>query len=148
MGKVRVNITLDEELVELSRTKLGVPLSYFLNSTLKEALNATDEIKDLRKEINQYENSLIALRAKLCKLEREEHDRLESREGYSDAMNTLRRIHDKHGVVGENQIKNVAGLRELDYDELLDCCNSEHLTVVKAFEPNQVGRMKNGGALR
>ena len=53
MGKVRVNITLDEELVELSRTKLGVPLSQFLNSTLKEALNATDEIKDLRKEINQ-----------------------------------------------------------------------------------------------
>lgn len=144
MSKVRKNVTIDKELCELATIKLGMPLSTFINNTLKEALGATDEMQELRKEIYQYETTLYALRAKLCKLQHDEAMKRDHDREYEKCMGTIHRIHEAHGMVGENQIKNVAGYNGIDKDAFLEFCKSKSLNIVNYLEPEKESKMKNG----
>lgn len=145
MSKIRKNITIDEEFDHFIRYKLGMPLSEFVNNTLKEAFNVSDEITELRKEIYEHENALISLRAKLCKLEREEAAAIKNRKGYEECMVILLRIHDNMGEVGENQIRNVADNFSVNFDGLLSYCKEQGLNVSKGLEAPRKTKLKNGG---
>lgn len=144
MSKVRKNVTIDKELCELAATKLGMPLSTFINNTLKEALGATDETQELRKEIYQLETTLYALRSKLCKLQHEEAMKMTKEKEYEKCMGTIYNIHETHDMVGKNQIKNVANFNKLNEEAFLEFCKSKGLNIVNYFEPVKESKMKNG----
>ena len=148
MKKIRKTVTLDEPLVELARTKLGMPLSTFFNICLSETLNASDEIAEVKTEISEHEHQLTILRSKLCRLEHDKQAEINLKQDFSKAMDVINRIHAAHGMVGENQIMNVANNYHIDGLSLFEHCKSSDLKIVKGFEPNHEGRKHNGGSLR
>ena len=149
MGKIRKHVTLDEDLLRMADTKLGMPLSTFLNMALSEELNASDEIEEVKKEIADTESHLTFLHSKLCRLEKDKATNIDQQKSLELAFSTLVRIHDAHGQVGENQIRNVVGnYEEITFADLKKKCNDSNFNIVKAFEPNKVGKGKTGGPLR
>ena len=148
MKKIRKTVTLDEPLVELARTKLGMPLSTFFNICLSETLNASDEIDEVKTEISEHEHQLTILRSKLCRLEHDKQAEINLKQDFSKAMSVINRIYEAHGLVGENQIKNIANNYHLDWLALLEHCKSSGLKIVKGFEPVHEGRGNIGGSLR
>ena len=149
MSKKKCTVTLDENLVESARTKLGMPLSTFLNIALAEELNASDEIEEVKREISEHESHLTFLRSKLCRLEKDKAVEIESKKGLELAFDILRRIHNAHGQVGENQIHNVAdNYLDVSFADLRKLCDEHGFNVVKGFEAAVETRKWSGGALR
>jgi len=149
MGKIRKHVTLDEDLLRMADTKLGMPLSTFLNMALSEELNASDEIEEVKKEIADTESHLTFLHSKLCRLEKDKATNIDQQKSLELAFSTLVRIHDAHGQVGENQIRNVVGnYEDVTFADLKKKCTDSDFIIVKAFEPNKIGKGKNGGSLR
>lgn len=149
MSKIRKNVTLDEDLVRMAEAKLGMPLSTFLNMALSEELNASDEIEEVKKEIADVESHLTFLHSKLCRLEKDKAASIDHHKSLELAFSTLTRIHDAHGKVGENQIRNVVGnYDDVTFADLKKKCTDSDFTIVKGFEPGRETSMSNGGFLR
>lgn len=150
MSKKNVHVTLDCDLVEAARTKLGMPLSTFLNIALAEELNATNEIEEVKEEIKATESHLTFLQSRLCRLEKDKAMEIDRNKSIELAFETLTRIHKAHGLVGENQIRNVAGNYngQVSFADLVQKCRESDYNIVKAFEPAGESRMRNGGSLR
>lgn len=148
MGKIRKNVTLDEDLCKMAHTKLGMPLSTFLNIALAEELKASDEITEVKKEITEYESHLTLLRSKLCRLEKDKAAEIDKGKSLMTAFSTLSRIYETHGKIGENQIKNVANQQGVSFSDLVKLCRDEGYHIVKGFEPINETRGWNGGSLR
>ena len=81
MSKKQVHVTLDCDLLEAARTKLGMPLSTFLNIALAEEINASNEIEEVKKEISKTESHLTFLQSRLCRLERDKQLEIEAKKG-------------------------------------------------------------------
>ena len=148
MTKTRKCISLDEDLVRMADTKLGMPLSTFLYNVLKETINVSDEIDEVKEEIQKHENTLTGLRAKLCRLEKQKLLDIEFQTDYDKCMITINRIHNTHGCVGENQIENVAVNYNVESNALIQYCKDNGLHVVKGFEPLKKVKGNLGGSLR
>ena len=149
MSKIRKNVTLDEDLVRMAEAKLGMPLSTFLNMALSEELNASDEIEEVKKEIADTESHLTFLHSKLCRLEKDKAVSIDHHKSLELAFSTLTRIHETHGKVGENQIRNVVGnYEDVTFADLKKKCTDSDFTIVKGFEPGRETRMSNGGSFR
>lgn len=150
MNKKKVHVTLDCDLIESAKTKLGMPLSTFLNIALAEELNASNEIEEVKKEIKDTESHLTFLQSRLCRLEKDKAMEIDRNKSIELAFETLTRIHNQHGVVGENQIKNVAGnyQGQVSFADLVQKCRESDYKIVKAFEPAGESRRWNGGSLR
>ena len=140
--KVKKTVTLDKALVEVAKTKLGMPLSTFLNICLEEQLSSSDDIEEVKKEISDCESHLTFLRSKLCRLEKNKALDIDSQRDLVLAFQTLERIHDEHGVIGENQIDNIAMFRNVDKHKLLQKCKEEDFNIVKGFEPVKDDKVK------
>lgn len=141
MNKKRVHITLDGDLIECAKTKLGMPLSTFLNIALAEELNASNEIEEVKKEIQETESHLTFLQSRLCRLEKDKAIEIDKNKSIELAFETLTRIHNAHGKVGENQIRNIAGnyKDKVTFADLKNKCIESDFNVVKAFEPDKIG---------
>lgn len=142
MNKERYNVTLDEDLVLAAKTKLGMPLSTFFNICLEEHLSSSDDIEEVKKEISDCESHLTFLRSKLCRLEKEKVNGIDSQKDIILALQTLERIHEEHGLIGENQINNIAMFRNVDKRKLLQKCEEEGFNIVKGFEPVKDDKVK------
>ena len=55
MSKIRKCVSLDDDLVRMADTKLGMPLSTFFHNVLKETINVSDEIEEVKEEIQKHE---------------------------------------------------------------------------------------------
>ena len=128
--KVRTTITLDEEVLTLAKIKLNMPLSTFCNNTLKEALHQKDEKKELEEEIKKQETLLLSLKSKYNQIIKEEKIINEIEKKCSVAMETINRIYNTHGVVGENQIYNVAKHNGINEGIFLNYVKSYGLKVI------------------
>lgn len=145
MTKVRKCISIDEDLDSLAKIKLGMPLSTFINNVLKETLNSPEDLSEIEDKISFYEKTIAGLRVKRCKLEKEKRLQLDEESNYGKCMITINRIHDHHGMVGENQILNVASNYGLDHEKLIVYCRELGLNVVKGFEPDRINKSNKEG---
>lgn len=148
MSKKRYNISIDPDVWELAKHKISEPLSCFIQKQLEIACRLDNEKAAIEKELHEKEREVIALRSQLCKIEKEEHLKRESADGYDDCMSAILRIHDKAGRVGVNQIENIAKAHEVDASGLVSYCKSYDLNVVELFEFVKLGKGSNGGKLR
>ena len=135
MAKVRKNITLDEELVELAEINLTIPLSTFLNNVLIEHFKTSDELEEVKKEIRHHEASLSVLRPKECRLEQQKMIEINNRNLYSSVHETLVNMQEANGCIGKNQIRGLARIKELNFEGLLKYCEDEGFKVVDYFNP-------------
>lgn len=135
MAKVRKNITLDEELVELAELNLTIPLSTFLNNVLIEHFKTSDELEEVKKEIRHHEASLSVLRPKECRLEQQKMIEINNRNLYSSVHETLVNMQEANGKIGKNQIRGLARIKESNFEGLLKYCEDEGFKVVDYFNP-------------
>ena len=135
MAKVRKNITLDEELVELAEINLTIPLSTFLNNVLIEHFKTSDELDEVKKEIRHHEASLSVLRPKECRLEQQKMIEINNRNLYSSVHETLVNMQEANGCIGKNQIRALANIKEMNFEGLLKYCEEEGFKIVDYFNP-------------
>ena len=147
MAKVRKNITLDEDLVEMAESKLGIPLSTFCNNCLKEEFKTADELSKVKKAIKEHEAALNILRSKECRLEKQKAMNIRNQTHYDEAMVTINKIVDEFGCIGELQIKNIAVFRELNEVQLVEHCKELGFKIVKSNEGPRNSKMANGSAI-
>lgn len=136
MGKKKVTITLDEELVDLHKLKSPVPLSTDLNNYLKESLLCADELEEVNKQIERLEKKLGMLRPKQARLEQLKVIKINNKNDISACHDTLVRMQEANdGMIGKNQLVLLADYREIEYDDLLDYCLDEGFKVVEICQP-------------
>lgn len=135
MAKIRKNITLDKELVELADLTLTIPLSTFFNNVLIEHFKTSDELEEVKGEIRKHEAALSVLRPKECRLEQQKMIDINNRNLYSSVRETLGNMQEANGVIGKNQIVGLAKARELDPEGLLKYCEDEGFKIVDYFDP-------------
>ena len=135
MVKVRKNITLDKELVELAEINLTIPLSTFLNNVLIEHFKTSDELDEVKKEIRHHEASLSVLRPKECRLEQQKMIEINNRNLYSSVHETLVNMQEANGKIGKNQITALAKTKDLNPEGLLKYCEDEGFDIVDYFNP-------------
>ena len=148
MVKIRRNISIDEEVWELAKSKISEPLSCYIQKQLEIACRLGNDKAEIEKELYEKEQEVTALRSQLCKLEKEERLRKESNSNLEECMIPILRIHEKYDVVGENQIKRIASAHEVSDKDLLRYCNIKGLNVVELFELERTTKKSNGGFLR
>lgn len=148
MTKERHNISIDAEVWELAKHKISEPLSCFIQKQLEIACKIDNKKAELEKELHEKEQEVIALRTQLCKIEKEERLIRESKAGYDKCMPPILRIHEKAGMIGENQITSIAKTHDVEPKDLIKYCKSQGLNVVELFEFLKQGKGSNGGRLR
>lgn len=145
MTKIRRNISIDEDVWELAKIKISEPLSCFIQKQLEIACNLADDKLEIEKELYEKEQEILALRSQLQKINREEALRKKANYNLEVCIPTLTRIHDVHGVIGENQICKVANAHEVKCVDLIEYCRSKGFNVVPLFDFNYETNKRNGG---
>lgn len=148
MVKIRRNISIDEDVWELAKSKISEPLSCYIQKQLEIACRLDNQKAEIEKELHEKEQEVIALRSQLCKLEKEDKLKRESKSNFDDCMTPIYRIHSKYGKVGENQISRIARAHDVDENELIKFCNVKGLDVVELFELENITKKSNGGSIR
>ena len=112
------SFTCDNDVWELAGILLGNKRSKFIENQLKEYINSHNDIDELRKEIEDDEQSLNAKKQKLADLEEIRQRNSQNKEKMNNAMDTVKRIVGKHGGISEQQIRNIATVNEIDRKQL------------------------------
>lgn len=147
MVKIRRNISIDEDVWNLAKSKISEPLSCYIQKQLEIACRLDNKKAEIEKELHEKEQELIALRSQLCKLEKEDKLKREANYNLEVCMTPILRIHENFNVVGENQIKNIAAAHDVSASDLIKFCKVKGLNVVELFDFNKEGKMKNGRTL-
>lgn len=148
MAKIRRNISIDEDVWNLAKSKISEPLSCYIQKQLEIACRLDNQKAEIEKELYEKEQEVTALRSQLCKLEKEERLKRESSANLEDCMPPILRIHERYDVIGENQIRNIANAHDVNDKDLIKYCNLKGLNVVELFDFAREGKMKNGGTIR
>ena len=133
-NKIRVNLTVDPNLWQLAKDKLPCSRSEFFENQLKLFLGIEDNESEILKDIQLRENEINALKDKLCHIRKEKQLELESNRSMEKAMVSLNRIHEKLGHIGENQIRNMAHVHKVDFDDLKKKCEENCMNIVNFAE--------------
>lgn len=148
MVKIRRNISIDEDVWELAKSKISEPLSCYIQKQLEIACRLDNQKAEIEKELHEKEQEVIALRSQLCKLEKEDKLKRESKANFDDCMPPILRIHNKFDVIGENQINNIAQAHDVNGKDLIKFCKLKGLNVVELFDFARDSKKKNGGCIR
>lgn len=143
MAKARKQISLDKELVELAEAK-GIVLSKFFNTCLKEEFSTSNEIEELKLEISEQESYLNRLRQKLCRIEKQKKERIDTVLNLDLAIDTIERIVSEHGSVADIQLKSIANYREVPEFELYDYCKNKKYSISRGVCVPKPTKLKNG----
>ena len=148
MVKIRRNITVDKEVWELAKIRISEPLSCFIQKQLEIACNLSDDKLVIERTLYEKEQEVIALRSQLVKIQREEQLKRDADYDLELCMPTLVRIHEQCGVIGENQICNVARAHDVKCDDLIKFCEVKGFNIVALFDFNRESNKSNGSGLR
>jgi len=133
-NKIRVNLTVDPNLWQLAKDKLPCSRSEFFENQLKMFLGIEDDESEIIKDIQTKENEINALRDKLCHVRKSKQLKLESNKSMEKAMASLNRMHKKYGKIGENQIRNLAHVHKVDFDDLKKECQDNCMNIFEFAE--------------
>ena len=133
-NKIRVNLTVDPNLWQLAKDKLPCSRSEFFENQLKLFLGIEDSESEILKDIKTRDNEINALKDKLCHIRKEKQLKLESNKSMEKAMVILNRMHERLGMIGENQIRNIAHVHKVDFDDLRKECDDNCMNIVEFAE--------------
>ena len=148
LTKIRRNITIDKDVWELAKIRISEPLSCYIQKQLEIACNLSDDKMVIERALYEKEQEIIALRSQLFKIEREEELKREANYDLELCMPTLVRIHEQSGVIGENQICNVANAHDVKCEDLIRFCELKGFNIVALFDFNRESNKSNGSGLR
>ena len=125
------SFTCDNDIWELAGILLGNKRSKFIENQLREYINAHNDIDELKKEIEDDEQSLNAKKQKLADLQEIQKRNTQNKEKMNQAMETVHRIVGEHAAISEQQIRNVATANKVDKTALRKLVKSENIKITK-----------------
>lgn len=84
--------------------------------------------------IQTRENEINAYKERLCHIRKRKEIEAESNRPLEKAMASLNRMHERLGVIGENQISYIAGSNKLEFYRLKDECEKKGMNIVPFSE--------------
>ena len=99
----KLTLSIDRVLVEMAKQCLDVSISQFLEDQLRAYFRMDDE-QTILDEIQTRENEINAYKERLCHIRKRKEIEAESNRPLEKAMASLNRMHERLGVIGENQI--------------------------------------------
>lgn len=147
-NKKKVNITIDEDIWELAKTKLPTSRSQFIENQIRLALqNESDEAK-LIKEISQLQDEINVKQARLCQLREQKRQQNTNTKDNIKIKEILTRFHKARGFVAENQLRQLSKTQDIDYDIIYNLAVSMNIPIRTYYEPEHETRKRNGGSLK
>ena len=120
---------------EQAKEKLPQGRSEFVEEQLRKAIGLSDDKEtELRKKIAKHQDEINVLESQLCKIREERLKKEKAINVYDNALNAIRRIHERLGCVGKNQIKNISKQQQVPFEGLIDCVINEGLNLVNYAE--------------
>lgn len=133
--KKTVALTIDSMIWEQAKEKLPQGRSEFVEEQLRKAIGLSDDKEtELRKKIAKHQDEINVLESQLCKIREERLKKEKAINVYDNALNAIRRIHERLGCVGKNQIKNISKQQQVPFEGLIDCVINEGLNLVNYAE--------------
>jgi predicted nuclease with TOPRIM domain len=132
--KTNATITIDPNIWNLAKSKLPCSRSEFIEKQLKMALNVDDPESELLKKIETKQNELNVLKDKLCSIRRLKKAQSKDQKLLNKAFTSLTRLHDKLGMIGLNQIENIASFNKVSKENLEKLCKSNGFNIVNYCE--------------
>ena len=129
----KLTLSIDRVLVEMAKQCLDVSISQFLEDQLRAYFRMDDE-QTLLDEIQTRENEINAYKERLCHIRKRKEIEAESNRPLEKAMASLNRMHERLGVIGENQISYIAGSNKLEFYRLKDECEKKGMNIVPFSE--------------
>ena len=130
MVKIRVNMTLDKELVDLHKLKSSVPLSTDVNNYLHESLLLVDDLEEVNDQIQKYETKLKALYPQQARLEQLKINKIANRNNFALLHDTLERMQEANGCIGKTQLRVLAEHRGVNFEGLYEYAEDEGFKIV------------------
>lgn len=93
-----------------------------------------DDEQTILDEIQTKENEINAYKERLCHIRKRKEIEAESNRPLEKAMASLNRMHERLGVIGENQISYIAGSNNLEFHRLKEECEKEGMNIVPFSE--------------
>ena len=132
--KKNVTLSVNPELWALSKDILPYNRSEFFERCLEDFIGSTDEIADLKKEIENLEIELKNKKLKLEHLENKKKINSEDKAVINKAMETVQRIVKEHGSITNQQIEHIANNNQLSKYVLTKEIHENKLKIVKIGE--------------
>ena len=133
-NKVNATITVDKNVWNLAKSKLSCSRSEFIEKQLKMALDIDDPESELLEKIKSRQNEINVLKDKLCNLRRIKKLESKDHKFLNKALTSLKRLHDKLGMIGLNQIDNIARFNKVSANELETLCKNNGFNIVNYCE--------------
>lgn len=133
--KKTVTLTIDAVVWEQAKEKLPCGRSEYIEEQLRKGIGLSDDKEvELRKKIAKHQDEINVLESQLCKIREERLKKEKAINVYDNALNAIRRIHERLGCVGKNQIKNISKQQQVPFEGLIDCVINEGLNLVNYAE--------------
>ncbi len=125
-----ISIEIDCEMYNQAKEKVDdiqvfieEQLTLLINDDFSDEYEVLSELNEKFEEIRELEDKLVSLREK-------RNEKIDDTLLFEDAMTTIMRIHENLGMIGKNQIKQIAKYNHLPYVSLLKFVQREGLVVV------------------
>lgn len=141
MRKGKYCVSVSPEVWEMAKIKLGEPISQFLETQLRLACNINNEKARIEQELATKEKEILALRHKLCQLDKEKEIKLDAGGHVEACVPTINRIIKNLGFVGRNQLYGIASQHEsVEVKDLVSLCDERGWRVIDHYEPPNEGK--------
>ena len=146
--KIIRTIYVKKDVWELAKMKISEPLSCYIEKQLEIACNINNDKLEIEKRLYELEQESHALRSKLLQITEEEELIERTGQNMDECIPSINRIHERCGVIGENQICRIANAHGVKCDDLIEYCKVKGYNVVPLFDFVRDTKKHNGGGLR
>lgn len=133
-AKEKLTLSVDGVLIEMAKQRLDTSISQFLENQLRRYFSAGDDVQRILDENQELNNKLNANNERLSHIRKKEAMDAEFNKPLEKAMTILNRMHERLGVIGENQISYIAGSNNLEFHMLKEECEKEGMNIVPFSE--------------
>ena len=127
--KKTVTITVDSDLWELSSIILPCSRSSFIEKQLRNYINSTNEIEELKEQIKKEKEATKVKEEKLNELIRAKELNTNNEKIISKAMETVHNIVRGHKFISKQQIVKIANINLIKEDVLEDIIKKEGIKI-------------------
>lgn len=158
--KDRSNFSADPVILKNFKETYPEPVSNFIENQMRNYLETTDDIevlesmkRKLDKEIREKTERTLAIQEKICTLrnEKQKTNKITNKLKNITETTITRILENQSGIIGENQIRQVAEAQKIEYKELIEYLLSkdlENINIIKEYLPPKTTKKKNGLVLK
>lgn len=145
--KIQTNISLDHELKKEFK-KTGLQLSNFVEEKIREELNPERQIQTYKQKIKEHKNEIKYLEQRIIELTKKHGQSNlygvgEVDEHVERAVNTCINIYDQHKIIGDNQIKDICTIQDVNVMAVKTKLKLKDIPIIPTYHPPKQTSAKN-----